>query len=67
MCEHVSVTIYSRMTLPATYYEPAEYEEFARCDECGEEGCPEDFVDAIISGVKDAERPMRGTPSEFYD
>ena len=36
MCNHNKVTIYSRQTSAATRYEPAEYSQWAQCNECGE-------------------------------
>jgi hypothetical protein len=36
MCNHNKVTIYSRQIAPVTRYEPAEYRQWAQCNECGE-------------------------------
>ena len=36
MCDHKHVTFYSKKAYPAGRYEPAEYDEWAQCDDCGE-------------------------------
>lgn len=66
-CLHTSVTIYYRQVACATRYEPAEYVEFAECDDCGKQGDPADFADAEVSDTIQAERTLHGVPSEFYD
>ena len=67
MCEHKSVTVYYRLVAIASRYEPAEYIQFAECDDCGETGAPEDFADAEISDEIQADETLHGAPSEFYD
>lgn len=46
MCEHMEVTIYSRLWAMQTLYEPEEYTYKAQCEDCGEwmdvEDVPED-------------------------
>ena len=36
MCDHVEVTVYSKIACYATRFEPEEWDEWAECDECGE-------------------------------
>ena len=67
MCNHESVTIYYRLVAIASRYEPAEYIQFAECDECGKTGAPEDFLGSEISDEIEAEKTLHGAPSEFYD
>jgi hypothetical protein len=66
MCDHEEVTIHFTLVACATRYEPAEYEEWAVCNECGEGGHPDDFPDADATDFEKVSR-TRGTPHEFYD
>ena len=65
-CQHLNVTVYSVISSRATRYEPAEYCEWAECQDCGETidigDVPED------ANIKDGDAPIsyRGTPHEFY-
>lgn len=64
-CQHKHVTVYTRLVACATYYEPAEYEEWFECSDCGATGDPQDLPEDAEE--KDGELPPRGTPHEFYD
>jgi hypothetical protein len=66
-CKHKSVTIYYRIVAIASRYEPAEFIQFAECDECGKTGAPEDFPDSEITDEINAGDSLHGAPSEFYD
>ena len=54
MCDHEHVTIYSKLAYPATRYEPAEYDEWAQCDDCG------DVMD--VSDIPDGAEEDTGDP-----
>lgn len=66
-CQHEKVTIYYRLVAQETYYEPAEYEEYAECDDCGKQGDPSDFPDAEVTDTIPVSRQFHGMPHEFYD
>lgn len=64
-CPHLKVRVYSELASVATLEEPAEYYEWAICENCGEclsiEDIPEDAEE------EDGELDTPGTPHEFYD
>ena len=66
-CEHKTVTIYYRIVTIASRYEPAEYIQYAECDECGKTGAPEDFKGSDISDEIQVDNKFHGAPSKFYD
>ena len=51
-CKHEKVTIYYKLVAAETRYEPAEYEEFAECDECGKRGDPSDFETEVTDEIE---------------
>ena len=59
-CPHKTVTIYYREVACATYYEPAEYEEIAECDECGARLDPSDVADAEVSDTQQVDKYFHG-------
>lgn len=66
MCDHKKIEIHYRLVAQATRYEPAEYEQWAECDECGEMFDPDDVPDAEVTGSKQIKR-VKGVPHEYYD
>jgi hypothetical protein len=66
-CQHNSVTIYSRLVFRATRYEPAEYDNWAECDECGKQMDLSDAVDTEVSDEIEVYRERPGSPHEYYD
>lgn len=65
MCDHRNVTIYSRLVVAATRYEPAEYDEWAVCNDCGERLDISDIPEG--ADEREGELDMPGTPHEYYD
>lgn len=69
-CQHIrSVTVFCNLVSFATYYEPAEYEAKACCDECGKFMDMEDIPSEAKqhdSGVYQSSH-NRTMPHEFYD
>ena len=67
MCEHKEITVYYKLVAAETRYEPAEYEEFAQCDDCGKTGDVSDFPDADVTDEVRVDNTFHGAPDEFYD
>ncbi len=65
-CQHRNVRTFSVLACRATLYEPAEYNEWAVCRDCGEHMAIEDIPDYSDEEEGEVET-LRGTPSEFYD
>ena len=64
-CKHENVEVFNRIVSYATREEPAEYEDWGECKDCGERLDPSDFPAEAVFTV--GKLPLRGRPSEFYD
>ena len=65
MCDHKQVTIYYKEVARETRYQPAEYTEFAECDECGEQFDPSDVEGAEVTDSIKIDRFFACAPGDY--